>query len=679
VPLAARDKIADDALVDALTDTASERGLQIATVVVSHLFVTHHVLTSAMELSLRTGIPVARLFESKHMSLVNMMMLKLAIDNNCVPIPSHQQRQPSGTTTDGGSAGGKVLAAVCGVHEDGPFAELDFASAYPSTIIAHELCWHNPPLLPGAMAELRDARRAATNAGTKTALKLLANSIYGCLHNANTTGSRFVLDDAQSVGRRCAALGRDALQRAVAVAAERGVDVLYGVTDSMLIRADREIAIHLADAISTEHLRMAVKATYDRVVVLNNTNFIGTDRNKIITTHKGVVDWNDCAWLKRHLLDTLAKNADIASAVARARTELLDNRGSHAWCAYELVRFGSSKAERVPLIGATKHAGDALRAAVPIDDGDIEWYVAALSKKLHSRRKLRNEGTPMPRVTAIETSTGVATGRTGRVQFGAIAAARAGEAAMPEAPKLIDIEDLRIDGPLPLCIRQHIHAPYPSDHSDQMLFFRGLRGLGFSHATVERFMLVQSPSHDKHRDRVKKLHGFEKVTQMAYKASLDGYKKHQVSDAGARDRASCYPNCKTQIRDLTCPYTAERSTLVATLRNVGHADSAIAEIAELAERKKLYKEACAHDLRSQAQREIVVSPPDHARDYVQAAMVARQMASMRKRKSEVEVVEDEEDEEATATAAAVDEDEADLDTDDEDDVDGDDDIEDDDE
>ena len=64
----------------------------------------------------------------------------------------------------------------------------------------------------------------------QTALKLTANSMYGCLGFAN---SRFY---AHPIAAMVTALGRETLQRTVDKAQQEvGLDVIYGDTDSIMI------------------------------------------------------------------------------------------------------------------------------------------------------------------------------------------------------------------------------------------------------------------------------------------------------------------------------------------------------------------------------------------------------------------------------------------------------------
>jgi hypothetical protein len=615
-----------DDLTAVLADPTSERALQIATTTVADLFLKHNVLEAALEMSHRTGTPIARLFRTRRrMTHVNTMMLALAIKHKCVP----ELAEFTATVV----GGGRSREASRGVH-DGAFALLDFASAYTSQIIEHKLCWHNPPLTPQLMSELRTARQEAAAAGkpgVQAALKLLANSVYGCLCTKTSIGSRFVLDDTTSVGVRCAAHGRAALGRVIQLAAERNIDVLMDITDSVLVRADRAAAIELSAAASTDHLRLQLKEVYDRVVVINKNTYIGVgfdaaqERNTVLQ-HKGVVLWTDCTWLARHLLDALANDTDIEQAVVQARTELIANRIAHDWCARELVRFAEGDRTGAPLIGNAP-AGQALRGTPVISDNDIEWYVALLQQRLRKRRSDIRAAAPSTdeateaAVVAEAAASGIVTGRTGRVRQGAIPAAPA--VRMPEPERLIDIEDLRNAGLLPLCIRQHIDTRYPHEHDDQLRFYRALRGLGVSYGITERFMLSNTLP-DKHRERVNKLRSFEKFASKAYQFSHDSIV--------AKDSASCSAKCNTLIGDGHCPYTADIESLTQLLTSTPGLDANAIE--RIAEQRNGPKVACALELSTRLHRNLVISPPEHSRDYVKAALAARELASRAKRKAE---------------------------------------------
>jgi DNA polymerase alpha subunit A len=171
---------------------------------------------------------------------------------------------------EGGSkakyAGGLVLEPKKGLY-DSYILLLDFNSLYPSIIQEYNLCFTTldwaglagtednvlPDLpdteadrgvLPRVIQSLVERRRTVkkllkseTNAVRKEeldirqkALKLTANSMYGCLGFSN---SRFF---AQPIAALITSMGREILQRTVDIAQQKvGLDVIYGDTDSIMI------------------------------------------------------------------------------------------------------------------------------------------------------------------------------------------------------------------------------------------------------------------------------------------------------------------------------------------------------------------------------------------------------------------------------------------------------------
>jgi DNA polymerase alpha subunit A len=194
-------------------------------------------------------------------------------------LPPEKRRGPKKESSNKAKySGGLVLEPKKGLY-DSYILLLDFNSLYPSIIQEYNLCfttieWSKytsgaidagdaeevvidkgqlPPLpesdmergvLPRVIRSLVERRRAVKKFMKdekdpekkaeldirQTALKLTANSMYGCLGFSN---SRFY---AQPIAALVTAMGRETLQRTVDIAQNTvGLDVIYGDTDSIMI------------------------------------------------------------------------------------------------------------------------------------------------------------------------------------------------------------------------------------------------------------------------------------------------------------------------------------------------------------------------------------------------------------------------------------------------------------
>lgn len=163
---------------------------------------------------------------------------------------------------------------------------LDFNSLYPSIVQEYNICFTTvqrpvadadgtmplaevPPasldigvlprligMLVARRREVKSLLKAEKDAGRCTqldirqkALKIMANSMYGCL---GFSGSRFY---ARSLAELITARGRDALQHAVEIANNNSLEVIYGDTDSIMVHSNTEdlgAARKMADALKRE-------------------------------------------------------------------------------------------------------------------------------------------------------------------------------------------------------------------------------------------------------------------------------------------------------------------------------------------------------------------------------------------------------------------------------------------
>ena len=173
------------------------------------------------------------------------------------------------TQENKGYAGGLVLEPEKGLHTTCTLL-LDFNSLYPSIIQEYGICFTTysredctahraaakkdgclPEVLRRLVAERKQLKKQIAECGAKQtaqqletrqkALKLTANSVYGCLGH---TGFRFY---APHLAELVTALGRQALKQAAAIVSDKlGYKIIYGDTDSLIIKTntcDRQEAL----------------------------------------------------------------------------------------------------------------------------------------------------------------------------------------------------------------------------------------------------------------------------------------------------------------------------------------------------------------------------------------------------------------------------------------------------
>lgn len=226
---------------------------------------------------------------------------------------NEQGAQPSGSRKKkGGYAGGLVLEPRAGLY-DRFVLLLDFNSLYPSIIQEYNICFTTtaaatddsseaqvvstkPGLLPSVLRGLVERRRqvkaAMKRADPKArasmeirqlALKLTANSIYGCL---GFSQSRFY---ARPVAALITLKGREALESTRhRVETELRLDVVYGDTDSIMVdtglRDDGTVA-HYQKALEMgnqikrlinvpgSHLELELDGVFSRLLLLKKKKY----------------------------------------------------------------------------------------------------------------------------------------------------------------------------------------------------------------------------------------------------------------------------------------------------------------------------------------------------------------------------------------------------------------------
>ncbi|CUG86363.1 DNA polymerase delta, putative [Bodo saltans] len=230
------------------------------------------VVVNNVEMARVTGVPIGWLLERGQQIKVFSQMLRKA-KNKDLLFPTHEYQ---GGQAEIGYEGATVIPPKKGFYNR-PIATLDFASLYPSIMMAHNLCYSTlvrradipkydpamltrtpsgdtfvkkelfPGILPEILTELLQARKNAKNMmkdvpmgsleygvlnGRQLALKISANSVYG--FTGATVGKLPCLEISSSV----TSYGRQMIEQTkqLVEATYEGVHVIYGDTDSVMIQ-----------------------------------------------------------------------------------------------------------------------------------------------------------------------------------------------------------------------------------------------------------------------------------------------------------------------------------------------------------------------------------------------------------------------------------------------------------
>lgn len=270
-------------------------------------------ITQLIEMSRVTGVPITYLLSKGQQIKVLSQVARRAFDENII-IP---KKEHTGDEMSTDFVGATVIEPKVGFYIV-PIATLDFASLYPSIMMAHNLCYQTfvPPnmvqeviekigienvtktpnndvfvksnickgLLPRVLEELLSARKKAKNDmknakdpmeyavldGRQLALKVSANSVYG--YTGAPTAQIYLKNIAASV----TSFGREMIDKTKKFVEEHyeGSTVIYGDTDSVMIRFRNdpnmtvkeamELGKHAACAISNVFIK-PIKLEFEKV------------------------------------------------------------------------------------------------------------------------------------------------------------------------------------------------------------------------------------------------------------------------------------------------------------------------------------------------------------------------------------------------------------------------------
>lgn len=257
--------------------------------------------------------------------------------------------------------GGFVLDPQKGLHEH--IAVFDFRSLYPSIIIAHNIdpntigcsccdntspdgvnfCLNKKGFIPEILKEIIERRveikrklKETSDKNEKTiyqsqqwALKILANSFYGYMGYPR---SRWYSKEAAS---SIASWGREYIHKAIKIAEEMGLNVLYGDTDSLFVglgSEDMEKSKEFRDKVNStlpDYMELEFQGYYRRGFFVSKKRYAIIDKeNNIVTKGLEVVrrDWAEIAKKTQEaVLKTIleGKGPEKAAEIVRKTTQEL--------------------------------------------------------------------------------------------------------------------------------------------------------------------------------------------------------------------------------------------------------------------------------------------------------------------------------------------------------------------
>lgn len=344
-------------------------------------------LTNYMEMARVTGIPLGWLVSRGHMiKVVSLLHRKSHIVD--LLIPDIKRSGPEGG--DGGPQfeGATVIEPMKGYYTD-PIATLDFASLYPSIIMAHNLCYSTlvrphhlahikqddisksptgaafvkkslkKGILTKILEELLAARKQAKKDlkaaedpflksvlnGRQLALKISANAVYGF------TGASVGKLPCMDISASTTAYGRQMIENTKAEVEKRykGATVIYGDTDSVMIKFGAgkplkecmRLGEEAAEAISSifpKPVKLEFEKCYYPYLLVSKKRYAG-----LLWTNVEKYDKMDCKGIESvrrdncrlvanvisSVLELLLKKRDLQQAIAMVKkviSDLLQNK-----------------------------------------------------------------------------------------------------------------------------------------------------------------------------------------------------------------------------------------------------------------------------------------------------------------------------------------------------------------
>ncbi|CAJ0957247.1 unnamed protein product, partial [Mesorhabditis belari] len=333
-----------------------------------------------MEMARVTGVPINYLLtRGQQIKILSMMLRRCKAENFFLPVIEVQGGD------DVGYEGATVIDPIRGFYRE-PIATLDFASLYPSIMIAHNLCYttlltgpldggvegkdyiKTPSgnffctkekrcgLLPVVLEDLLSARKRAKNDlknekdefkkmvlnGRQLALKISANSVYG--FTGATVGKLPCLEISQSVtsfGRQMIELTKKTVEENYKKGAMNGkcpqdAKVIYGDTDSVMVKFGvetvaqaMEIGFEAAKEVSKifiEPIKLEFEKVYYPYLLINKKRYAG-----LYYTKPDKYDKVDCKGLETVRRDNCPL---VAKVLGKCLETMLIDRNADAALVY---------------------------------------------------------------------------------------------------------------------------------------------------------------------------------------------------------------------------------------------------------------------------------------------------------------------------------------------------------
>ncbi|KAI5130020.1 DNA polymerase alpha subunit A [Nematocida parisii] len=266
------------------------------------IFTKGNLLALAEKLAYITGALLNPIFHGYKSDRVEYLLLHRMRDNQYL-IP---RKSLGGKISDKDTyEGGYVFLDKPGVYSERYIALFDFNSLYPSIIQEYNVCFSTshclkmdntkestPSLLPGALRDLvtqrsEIKRQMKSGAGNiqlleieQRAVKLVANCIYGCL---GFKGFRFYNKTMAAFITEC---GRTILKDTKATLESKGLQVIYGDTDSVMVDTGIKITdpspsletlSGISELISCKYnnIKLGFEKTFSKLVMMAKKKYFG--------------------------------------------------------------------------------------------------------------------------------------------------------------------------------------------------------------------------------------------------------------------------------------------------------------------------------------------------------------------------------------------------------------------